>query len=66
MIKLNAKVKNIQPHRFSKAYAKYGTPAKIGETGTVVELHDLRDATIVVFETSVGRRYAYEINVAVL
>lgn len=53
--KVGARVKCIIPQRAGKAYAKFGAPAKVGDTGTVTKVTDLRDVTIVQYTTADGR-----------
>jgi len=41
--------------RASKAYAKYGAPARAGDIGTITKVNDLRDVMIVQFRTTDNR-----------
>lgn len=52
--KVGQQVKNIQPMRAGKAYAKFGSPAAMGDEGKVTNVHNLRDVTIVQFKKSDG------------
>lgn len=45
--------------RRSKAYQKFGTPARDGDEGRVVGIHELKDVTIVQFETNAGIRQCH-------
>lgn len=53
-IKVGQHVENISPMRAGKAYASYGSPAKVGDEGKVTKVHDLRDVMIVQFKKSDG------------
>lgn len=45
--------------RRSKAYARFGEPARDGDHGTVVCINELKDVTIVEFETSRGKVHCH-------
>lgn len=53
-VKVGQKVENIQPMRAGKAYASYGEPAKMGDSGKVTKVNKLRDVTIVQFKKADG------------
>lgn len=45
--------------RRSKAYDKFGVAARDGDEGKVVGVHELKDVTIVKFETKDGIRQCH-------
>jgi hypothetical protein len=53
-VQVGDSVENIQPMRAGKAYASFGSPAKIGDKGKITKVHDLRDVKIVQFKKSDG------------
>lgn len=53
-VKVGQNVKNIQPMRAGKAYAKFGSPAKIGDEGKVTKVNNMRDVTIIQFKKADG------------
>lgn len=53
--KVGQKVKCLSTQRAGKAYAKFGIPAKMGDTGKVTKINDLKDIMIVQFKTDDGR-----------
>jgi hypothetical protein len=56
---IGTKVRSIFTMRRSKAYARFGTPAQDGDEGQVVRINELKDVTIVQFETSNGIRHCH-------
>lgn len=53
-VKVGKHVENIQPMRAGKAYAEFGSPAKLGDKGKVTKVNKLRDVTIVQFKNADG------------
>lgn len=45
--------------RRSKAYSCFGTPAKDGDHGKIIRINELKDVTIVQFESEHGTLHAH-------
>ena len=59
MIEIGSKVLCCFTMRRSKAYARFGEPAKDGDLGIVLRINDLKDVSIVEFETPRGKVHAH-------
>lgn len=45
--------------RRSKKYSRFGEPARTGDQGTVLRINELKDVSIVEFETPRGKVHAH-------
>lgn len=64
-IEVGVDVRCFYSMRKSKAYAKFGQPAREGDQGKVIRVNNLKDVCIVEIETADGKVHAHIQNLVI-